>query len=248
MSKRSSAARDIEPPRVRRSPPRLARLSTAEKVLSFPYPPQSSVMSFLRQEEALPLRSASRACRDVVAAHVWGAEYGSTSRIMGSLASWRRCFPNATWACVRGSCESDEFSHLTGLVGLDIYDCIWITDAHLAHLTGITALYMAGCVQITDAGLAHLTGIHTLNTSKCNLITDAGLAHLSGIDTLYMNFCTQITDAGLQHLNGIYILEMYGCYLVTFEGRSKLRTWARSNKWISTPEQVFAFRGRLRGP
>lgn len=246
MPKRSSAARDSAPPR--RSPPRLARLSTAEKVLSFPYPPQSSVMSFLRQEEALPLRSASVACRDVVAAHVWGAEYGGSSRIMGSLASWRRCFPNATWACVSGARESDEFAHLSGVIGLDITDSVWITDAYLAHLTGITALHMAGCVQITDAGLAHLTGIHTLNMSGCNLITDAGLAHLSGINTLSMNNCTQITDAGLQYLDGIYILNMYGCYLVTNEGRSKLRTWARINPWISTPERVFAFRGRLRGP
>jgi hypothetical protein len=77
-----------------------ARLSLAEELLSIPYLSQRSVMSYLRQDEAVALRAASRACRDAVAEHAWedfGEEryYPLSSRIRGSLAAWRCCFPNA---------------------------------------------------------------------------------------------------------------------------------------------------------
>jgi hypothetical protein len=101
------------------------------------------MLSFLTQEEARPLRAASSVCCKAVAEHAWGAE--SSSWISGSLASWRRCFPRATFANVS--------EHPT------------ITDADMVHLSGIHTLLLSKCSEITDSGLAHLGGIHTLNIS-----------------------------------------------------------------------------------
>ena len=49
-------------------------LSPAEEVLAIPFLSKRSVMSFLTQCEARPLRLGSRACHDAVAEHAWGAE------------------------------------------------------------------------------------------------------------------------------------------------------------------------------
>ena len=57
------------------------QLSPAEEVLAIPYLSKRSVMSFLTQAEALPLRTASRACRDAVAEHAWGKEDALSSLI-----------------------------------------------------------------------------------------------------------------------------------------------------------------------
>ena len=128
-------------------------LSPAEEVLSIPFLYQRSVMSFLTQMEALPLRSASSTCRDAVAEHAWGVEPACSSRIWGSLASWRRCFPRAIFASV--------FQHYSA------------DDDDFTHLRTIRTLNMVACMFITDAGLAHLSGIHTLDMSMCRLVTDA---------------------------------------------------------------------------
>ena len=59
----------------------------------------AGVLGFLSQTEARPLRLVSRACREAVAEHAWGVEpWRVEPCITGSLALWRRCFPNATWA------------------------------------------------------------------------------------------------------------------------------------------------------
>ena len=155
-----------------------------------------SILSFLMQEEALPLRAASCACREAVAGHAWDVsseqtapyydlfDCVSSSRIRGSLASWRRCFLRATHA---------DFSNRKR----------WyrdVTDADMVHLSGIHTLGMSWSTRITDAGLAHLRGIHTLDMSRCTLVTDASLAHLSGIHTLGIGGCPQLTAAALQQL------------------------------------------------
>ena len=46
-------------------------LSLAEEVLAIPNLSKRSIMSFLRQEEVLPLRFVSVACRDAIAEHAW---------------------------------------------------------------------------------------------------------------------------------------------------------------------------------
>ena len=198
-------------------------LSAAEEVLAIPYLSKRSIMSYLTQDEARPLRAASRACRDAVAEHAWGIkryrENGLTSRIKGSLASWRRCFPRAVFANMRQhqTVTDGDMVHLKGVRTLYMFGCKLVTDTGLAHLSGIHTLFMAGCALITDAGLAHLRGIQALYMSDCTLVTDAGLAHLSGIHTLNMTGCTLVTDAGLAHLSGINTLQMRRCALVTDE-------------------------------
>jgi len=107
------------------------------------------VLGFLTQGEARPLRAASTACFAAVAEHAWGVEQPGSSIIRGSLASWRRCFPRATWADMRFN----------------------IADSDMVHLRGIHTLIMSHCEHITDAGLAHLRGIHTLDMSRMIRIT-----------------------------------------------------------------------------
>ena len=154
-------------PRELRSLRKRKLLSPAEEVLSIPYLSKRSVMSFLRQEEALALRATSRACRDAVAEHAWSECAHGKSVIRSSLALWRRCFPHATAANLEGNRA--------------------LKDADMMLLRGIRTLHMDGCAQVTDAGLAHLSGIHALYMDGCALVTDAGLAHFSGIHTLLMN-------------------------------------------------------------
>ena len=105
------------------APGQSSLLSPAEEVLAIPYLSQRSVMSFLTQQDALPLRAASRACRDAVAEHAWGADMrGADMRadcaVVGSLASWRRCFPKATHANVSFRATElmgSDLQHLRGL-------------------------------------------------------------------------------------------------------------------------------------
>jgi len=204
-------------------------LSPAEEVLAIPYFSKRSIMSFLRQGEVLELRAASRTCRDAVTEHAWHdtckTSDTSKSLIRGSLALWRRCFPHATAANLRGRYQVDDADlvHLRGIRWLDIRACMQITDAGFAHLRGIHTLWMSGCTAITDAGLAHLRGINTLHMIGCTSITNAGLAHLRGIRALWLDGCTEITDAGLAHLRGsIRELHMANLSLVTNAGLAHL--------------------------
>jgi hypothetical protein len=221
-------------------------LSPAEEVLAIPYLSQRSVMSLLWQEEALPLRSASRACRDAVAEHAWGDWREGHSLVKGSLAAWRRCFPHATAVSLNmhTRAQDADLVHLRGIHKVDIQGCTQITDAGLAHLHGVLELYMDRCTGVTDAGLAHLAGIHTLyawdvqitdaalahlsgifklDISGCTLVTDAGLAHLRGIHTLHMDGCTRITDAGLEHISSVHTLQMRNCPQITAAGVAHLK-------------------------
>ncbi len=168
------------------------------------------VFGFLTMRDGNELRQVCRLVRGDVAAARWRDE---ETRIWGSLAAWRACFPGAVAAYLqeRSDLRDADLAHLAGVKVLYMVSCTGITDAGLAHLTGIHTLYMVSCDAITDAGLAHLTGIHTLIMGGCDGITDAGLAHLTGINTLDMSFCIGITDAGLAHLTGIRQLNMFGC-------------------------------------
>ena len=185
----------------------------------------ASVLSFLSQLAARPLRVASRTCREAVAEHAWREKPLSRgSPITGSLASWRRCFPRAAHAniCNRLSTSDADMVHLSGIHTLVMRGCNLVTDEGLSHLSGIHTLYMDDCKLVTDTGLAHLCGIHTLTMEGCKLVTNAGLAHLSGIHTLNINGCKLVTDAGLAHLSGIHTLFMSGCDLVTDAGLAHL--------------------------
>jgi hypothetical protein len=179
------------------------------------------IFGFLTTRDACALRLVCRLCCADVAAARWHDE---ETRISGSLAAWRKCFPDARVANMvwRSDLRDADFARLAGLKALDMNGCTGITDAGLAHLVGIHTLEMFNCALITDAGLAHLTGIHTLEMFNCALITDAGLAHLTGIHTLNMYGCEQITDAGLAHLTGIHTLNMSGCALITDAGLAHL--------------------------
>ena len=98
----------------------------------------AGVFGFLTTRDARALRLVSRmCCADVAAARWLDAE----TRITGSLAAWRACFPGARAANVEGRRD--------------------LTDADFAHLAGVRTLNMVRCTGITIAGLAHLRGIHT---------------------------------------------------------------------------------------
>ena len=109
----------------------------------------ASILNFLRQGEARPLRVVSRPCREAVAEHVWSMDswYWETTRITGNVASWRRGFPRATHANMWGRLNT--------------------SDADMVHLSGIHTLDMSWCSMVTDAGLAHQSGIHTKWMSHC---------------------------------------------------------------------------------
>ena len=189
---------------------------------------EGSVLGFLWQDEALGLRAASRGCREAVATHAWDDwdnKEGKQSHIVGSVASWRACFPKARTANMgdNKTVTDADFALLEGIHKLNMGGCnqATITNAAFAHLRGIHMLYMGGCNQatITDAAFAHLRGIHSLDMCGCNqaTITDAAFMNLRGIHTLYMGECNQatITDVAFAHLRGIHTLGMHDCNQAT---------------------------------
>ena len=157
------------------------------------------VFGFLTLRDGNELRQLCRLiCGDVAAARWRDAE----TRIRGSLAAWRACFPGAVAANLRErrDLRDADFVHLAGVKVLDMWCCRGITDAGLAHLTGIHTLNMSYCTGITDAGLAHLTDIHTLRMERCEQITAAGLTHLPGIRRLFMRYCAAAAIAAARAL------------------------------------------------
>jgi hypothetical protein len=144
--------------------------------------------------EATRLRRVCRTARESVAECRWADK---KTRIAGSIAAWRACFPAA--------------------VAANVCDKMNLCDADFVHLRGIHTLDMSWCRQpsITDAAFVHLRGIHTLDMGNCSQpsITDAAFVHLRGIHTLDMSGCGQpsITDAAFVHLRGIHTLAMWSC-------------------------------------
>ena len=216
--------RAVYAPRHRAACHAAARAATLETVLRLCARGgrEGSVLGFLRQEEALGLRAASRACRDAVAEHAW-AEFddGGGSRILGSVAAWRSCFPYARTANISGNrrvCDAD-FALLRGLERLRMRGCsqAGITDAAFEHLGGIQWLDMSGCCQagITDAAFAHLGSVVSLDMGGCTqaTITDAAFAHLHEAALLTLDHCNQrtITDAAFSHLREVRWLSIRGC-------------------------------------
>ncbi len=181
----------------------------------------AGVFGFLTTRDAPALRRVCRLCCADVAAARW---LDVKTRIDGSLAAWRACFPGARAANVEGRTDlaDADFAHLAGVKKLDMGWCAQVTDAGLAHLTGIHTLYMRDCIGITDAGLEHLRGTHSLSMLGCTGTTDAGLAHLRGVHTLDISYCTGFTDAGLAHLQGIQTLDISRCAGLTDAGLTHL--------------------------
>ena len=222
------------------------RVSLAEETLGIPYLSQRSIMSYLRQTEALPLRAASRTCRDAVAEHAWDdsdpdchaeGDFEELGLIRGSLAAWRRCFPCARAADLSGNATSDE-----GMASLRGVERVWLrschmTDAGLAHLHAARELDVSACMSISDAGLAHLGACRSLSIAFCSQITDAGLAHLGGLHTLSIAGCGEgLTDAGLAHLTRLTTLDMSYCEHITDAGLAHLRGIHTLNmSWCHNP-------------
>ena len=158
---------------------------------------------------ASALRGTCAAARDAVGAHPWA---DPATRIVWP-GRWRRAFPRAVAACVRGNAR--------------------LVDADFVHLRGLRSLDMSWCCQavITDGAFVHLAGagVHSLNMSYCSqaTITDGAFAHLAGVHTLVMQGCNQatITDGAFAHLAGIHTLDMSDCWRATITAacRERLR-------------------------
>ena len=147
------------------------RLSLVEELLSIPYLSQRSVMSFLRQDEAVALRAASRACRDAVAEHAWEDfdedPFVACSRIRGSGSSaWRRCFPNARAANIsqNRTITDADFVHLKGIrKRASRFFCLLVaassqarrspTSVHSAHVYWETSDATQCCEQFSSVSL-----------------------------------------------------------------------------------------------
>jgi hypothetical protein len=147
----------------------------------------AGILGFFTMREANVLRLVCSEMREAVAGAAW---LDGKTKIEGSLAAWRACFPKARTANVLGhlDLEDSDFVHLKGIHTLNMAYCdqAGITDAAFVHLKGIHTLSMSGCNQvgITDAAFVNLKGIHTLIFDDCNQAAIAkDLAHLLGIQT-----------------------------------------------------------------
>ena len=82
----------------------------------------AGVFGFLTTREANALRLVNHECREAVAAARW---HDAETRITGSLAAWRACFPGAVAANVGGrrDLRDADFVHLAGVKVLRMWDC-----------------------------------------------------------------------------------------------------------------------------
>ena len=176
-----------------------------------------ALLPFFDTRQACALRLVCREFQAAVAAHPWEDR---ETVILGSIGSWRACFPRARCADVnmytrRVPVVDADFVHFVGLWELNMKSCTAVTDAAFVHLRGIRVLNMSYCDQptVTDAGLAHLAGIQKLSIVGCDqtTLTDAAFAPLRGIRVLNMGICAQFTDAAFAHLKGIHTLFMWEC-------------------------------------
>ena len=173
------------------------------------------LLAFFDTRNVLPLRASCTEARAAVAAAPWR---DAATRIRGSVAAWRACFPAARAAGLMHWHTDADFVHLRGIHTLSADHNQNITNAAFEHLAGIHTLSTGSCDRITDAAFAHIRGVHTLDMSLCHGITDAAFVHLRGIHTLKMRFCRHITDAAFTHLRGIHTLDMSHCDQPTITG------------------------------
>jgi hypothetical protein len=197
----------------------------------------AGVFGFLTTREANALRLVNHECREAVAAARW---HDAETRITGSLAAWRACFPGALAANVDGrrDLRDADFEHLAGVKVLNMGYCTGITGAGLAHLAGIRELNATFCRGITNAGRAFWPGlsVRPKQSPQTRTLTpnpwrwgkrrtqplNQTVAHLAGIRKLSIERCVRITDAGLAHLAGIRSLDMRYCPRITDSGLAHL--------------------------
>ena len=135
------------------------------------------LLRFFDTREACVLRLICREFTEAVGRQQWEDR---ETVILGSIATWRACFPRARCANVR------MWAHPDGVVRTAP-----VVDSDFVHFEGLRELSMAGCRAVTDAAFAHLRGIHTLDMMWCNqpAITDAAFVHLRGIQVLNLSEC-----------------------------------------------------------
>lgn len=198
---------------------------------SSPFPPSPSpptsllatlpaaILSHFTTREATTLRAVCREFRAAVAAHPWDDR---VTRVEGTVAGWRACFPGARGVNLarrhrkRVLVDSD-LVHLAGLESVDLGYSLGITSAGFKHLAGVRRLDMRWCSQagLGDEAFQHLGGVQELVMTGCSqaTITDAAFAHLGCIRSLSMAKCTQttITAAAFTHLAGLASLDISEC-------------------------------------
>jgi hypothetical protein len=141
----------------------------------------SNVLSCLRMDDAVPLRTAGTLTRVAVAAFPWdwrtqcpARPHSITSGL--SLGRWRACF---------GAAVSVDISNYLGSP---------VTDAHLAPLAGLRDVTLTHCEHVTDAALQPvaktLTRLHIhscsfsgaiLSTLTDGVITEVDVRRLNGL-------------------------------------------------------------------
>lgn len=138
------------------------------------------------------------------------------SVIFGSTADWKKCFPYAQSANLRGrkTLTDADVAPLNGVPYVVLRYCDKLTDEAFPHLVGVQELDITGLTKLTDKAFLSLKGIKKLNMSYCDKgISDAAFENLAGVESLDMSHCCQpgITIAALKHVRGAKHLNIHGC-------------------------------------
>ncbi|NDB85722.1 MAG: hypothetical protein EB127_23930, partial [Alphaproteobacteria bacterium] len=80
------------------------------------------ILCYLTTQDALALRLVNHESREAVSAFRWKDK---NTRIRGSLAAWRACFPRAVWVNLIGrkNITNDDLMHLANIEILTMYTC-----------------------------------------------------------------------------------------------------------------------------
>lgn len=163
------------------------------------------VLGYLNTREACPFRTANRCAKAAVRRFAWG---DTQTRIAGSMASWRACFPKATKANLsrRSNLRHHEFPNLRGVTYLNLSycECYSICNETFAYLSEVRILNFANSWQdptvwavfrdsFNDHLFKHLVNLETLNLDgfRYTKFTGAFAAHLPRLRHLSLRHWTE---------------------------------------------------------
>ena len=152
-----------------------------------------TIFSYFTTPEATRFREISKEMKWVVENYPWR---DSATRITGSIALWKACFPYARTA---------NISRRNDLTGHDF-----------CHFTEVQYLDMSGCykMKLYPYAFSYLQGhIMSLNLSDCSQITDEYFPYIKGVRELILRNCyyARFTPEGIRQLGSILRIDVAGC-------------------------------------
>ena len=181
----------------------------------------SKLADYLTTQDAVPLRTASKYCRAMVAEETW-PHY--VLIVVTDVEKWRACFPNAVGLTLKPvSKRSRDYRGLAKVLFLNIVslDTMRLPTFIFRSATDLLTLEMKGVPREHVKRLfSHLPS--TIMTVHAKL-DDAAVPTLANVEGIVSMPLSAITDGALQKLHPeLKGLNVGGCYKLTDDGMANM--------------------------